>query len=104
MARPLGNEIDIMMPGGRVDGYHAEASIVDLGADPHVLTVGAVDWEGYLTNDVEVFSSQGPVASDVVKPELAGPDGLSVAAWQSGIFRDLCVNTGCRGAVGTNDV
>ena len=76
-----GLEIDIMMPGGRVDGYHAEASIVDPGADPHVLTVGAVDVVGYLTNDVEVFSSQGPVASDVVKPELAGPDGLSVAAY-----------------------
>ena len=76
-----GLEVDIMMPGGRVDAYQPNASIADPGADPHVLTVGAVDVNGYLANDIEPFSSQGPVASGVVKPELVGPDGLGVPAY-----------------------
>lgn len=88
-----GLEVDIMMPGGRVDGYHAEASIVDPGADPHVLTVGAVDVNGYLSNDVEAFSSQGPVASGVVKPEVAGPDGLSVPAYGNRGFYGTSAST-----------
>lgn len=76
-----GLEVDIMMPGGRIENSNPEGSIVDPGADPNVLTVGAVDVVGYLTNDVESFSSQGPVASGVTKPDIAGPDGLSVPAY-----------------------
>ncbi len=70
-----------MMPGGRIEGAHPEGSIADPGADPRVLTVGAVDVAGYLSNDIESFSSQGPVASGVAKPDIAGPDGLSVPAY-----------------------
>jgi subtilisin family serine protease len=73
--------VDVMAPGARVWESHAASSIADPGADPHVLTVGAVDSNGYLSNDLERFSSQGPVASGVQKPEMSGPDGVSVQAY-----------------------
>ena len=73
--------VDIIAPGGRIADSMASGSIVDPGADPRVLTVGAVNVRGYLNNDVEVFSSQGPVASGANKPDLAGPDGVSVPAY-----------------------
>jgi hypothetical protein len=69
--------VDVMATAARIEGTMPQASIADPGASPHVLTIGAVDAEGYLTNGIESFSSQGPSRGGFGKPELAGPDGLT---------------------------
>jgi subtilisin family serine protease len=58
-----------------------EGSVADPGAIESVFTVGAVRAEGYLMNDVEVFSSWGPNSHGVMKPDIAGPDGISSDAY-----------------------
>jgi hypothetical protein len=73
-----GLQVDVMFPGGRVENPVAAGSVTDPGSHPRVFTVGAVELDGYLNNDVEGFSSQGPVAGTAHKPDIAGPDGLSV--------------------------
>lgn len=73
--------VDVMAPGGRVTGTVRQTSIVDPGMHPAALTIGAVDVRGYLENDVEVFSSQGPSITGHVKPDLAAPDGISTRSY-----------------------
>ncbi len=63
--------------GGDIYQAMAEGSIADPGAHPGVLTVGAIRARGYLFNDAESFSSQGPTWAGVPKPEIAGPNGVS---------------------------
>jgi hypothetical protein len=60
------------MPGG---------AIVEPGTQALALTVGAVRAQGYLTNDIEGFSSQGPTLAGLDKPDIAGPNGLSTHAF-----------------------
>jgi len=76
-----GLDVDVMFPGGTIDGSMPEGSLVDPGTHSAVLTVGAVNATGYLTNDIEGFSSQGPTAGGLDKPDIAGPDGLSTASY-----------------------
>jgi hypothetical protein len=48
------------------------------------LTVGAVDW---LSPDtIEDFSSRGPTEDGRVKPDLVGPDHVSTATYNPGLF------------------
>jgi len=56
-------------------------SVADPGAIGPVLAVGAVRAAGYLANDVEGFSSWGPNAAGIMKPDIVGPDGLSTDAY-----------------------
>jgi hypothetical protein len=56
-------------------------SVADPGAIPSAFAVGAVRAAGYLANDVESFSSWGPNAAGVMKPDIAGPDGISTDAY-----------------------
>lgn len=75
-------DVDIVGRGGTsfLDAM-AQGSVVDPAADPLVFAVGAVRADGYLENDIESFSSQGPTAAGVAKPEIAGPNGVSTAAY-----------------------
>ena len=50
---------------------------------PLALAVGAVDWR---SGRLEDFSSQGPSGDNRVKPDLVGPDGVSVAAYAERAF------------------
>lgn len=84
---PAGLLVDVMTQSGAVVNAMPAGSIVDPGVHPGTFTVGAVDAEGYLTNPVEGFSSQGPVRSGALKPDVAGPDGLDSAVFgQRGFF------------------
>jgi hypothetical protein len=74
-------DVDVLATRGDVHGTMAEGSIADPGVSPAAFTVGAVRAAGYLTNDVEAFSSRGPSIAGVAKPDIAGPDGLSTDAY-----------------------
>jgi subtilisin family serine protease len=53
-------------------------SLATPGDAREALTVGAVNWRD---NQLEPFSSRGPTADGRVKPDLAGPDGVSNAVY-----------------------
>jgi hypothetical protein len=53
-------------------------SLATPGDAKDALTVGAVNWRD---NHLEPFSSQGPTADGRLKPDLAGPDGVSNAVY-----------------------
>lgn len=75
-------EVDVNGRGGVV--FHASdpaGSITDPASHPLAFAVGAVRAEGYLTNDAEPFSSQGPTSAGLAKPDIAGPDGVSTWAF-----------------------
>jgi hypothetical protein len=76
--------------GVRLNVLSTDAAVVDShvdgsGADPQVassvFSVGAVRADGYLTNAAESFSSRGPTADGRMKPDIAGPNGLTVEAY-----------------------
>jgi subtilisin family serine protease len=69
--------VDVLAMGGHFVEAEPHDSMTDPGSSPWSFTVGAVRADGYRTNDVEGFSSQGPGRAGVAKPDLAGPDGLS---------------------------
>ncbi len=71
----------VMTRAGQIHEATASGSITDPGSHPHVLTVGAVDADGYRFNPIEGFSSLGPTASGADKPDIAGPDGLSTSPY-----------------------
>ncbi|MDP2312278.1 MAG: S8 family serine peptidase [Pseudomonadota bacterium] len=56
-------------------------SVADPASHPSAFTVGAVRADGYLGNDVEAFSSQGPTHGGAAKPDIAGPDGLTTGVY-----------------------
>ncbi|MEZ4524723.1 MAG: S8 family serine peptidase [Desulfobacterales bacterium] len=47
--------------------------------NPNVITVGAVPWDDPYT--IESYSSQGPNAEDVIKPDLVAPDAVSTRTY-----------------------
>ncbi len=53
-------------------------SLATPGDAREALTVGAVNWRD---NQLEPFSSRGPTADGRLKPDLAGPDGVSNAVY-----------------------
>lgn len=78
---PAWLDVDLLVLGGQVVEPVAEGSIVDPGAHELAFTVGAVDAWGYLRNRAESFSSRGPTNGGLAKPDVAGPDGLSVGTY-----------------------
>lgn len=74
---PADVDLELYARGGAVVAGDPRGSIVDPGSSPTTLTVGAVNASGYLANPVEYFSSWGPTAGGLYKPDLVGPDGLS---------------------------
>jgi len=78
--------IDLFARGGDLDEPVVAGSIVDPGTHPGVLTVGAVRAKDYLRQGPESFSSQGPTAGGIHKPDIAGPDGLTTDAYGPSSF------------------
>jgi len=76
-----GLEVDVYVTSGAITRSMPEQSMPDPGVHPYAFTVGAVRADGYLTNNIESFSSQGPVRAPLFKPDIAGPDGLSGEAY-----------------------
>jgi subtilisin family serine protease len=69
--------------GGIGGGFRVPTSSLSLPGDARgALTVGAVSLGG----GVESFSSRGPTADNRVKPDIAGPDGVSTAAYDGAPF------------------
>ena len=73
--------IDIMARGSTVYQGTQGGSIVDPGTHPSVLTIGAVRVDDYVNSPLEGFSSQGPTATGLLKPDLVGPNGLSTESY-----------------------
>jgi len=66
---------------GEVYQRSPEGSVVDPGSHPDVFTIGAVRGDGYMQNEAENFSSHGPTRAGMLKPDIAGPDGLTSASY-----------------------
>lgn len=71
-------EVDVLATGGRVVDPVPHASLADPASSPLAFVVGAVRADGYLDADVESFSSWGPSRAGVPKPDVAGPNGVTV--------------------------
>lgn len=75
-------DVDVRATDGTVFEPVAQGTIVDPGSHPRAFTVGAVRaTDRYFTEDVEAFSSRGPTHDGRPKPDIAGPDGLTTAAY-----------------------
>jgi hypothetical protein len=74
-------ELDIMSFSGGIWGAQAKNSMADPAPHPFSFTVGAVPVAGYMHNEAEVFSSQGPSRGKAFKPNLAAPDGVSTRTY-----------------------
>ncbi len=96
----VGLRVNVLATSGRIEGGDAHGSVADPGSAADALTVGAVRAQGYLQNDVESFSSQGPTADGRAKPDLVGPDGLTVAPYGAeGFFGTSAATPAVAGAV-----
>ncbi len=67
-------EFKFNSPGGTV-------SLVPPAHNPNVITVGAVPYDS--PHIIESYSSQGPNADGVIKPDLVAPDYVSTASYDS---------------------
>jgi hypothetical protein len=73
----------IWASGGVGGGFVVPTSSLSLPGDARgAVTVGAVGLGG----GVESFSSRGPTADGRVKPDIAGPDGVTTAAYDGAPF------------------
>ena len=59
-------------------------SVLQPADNPNALTVGAVYWNS--PNTIESFSSLGPTSDGRIKPDIAGPDGVSTATYGPSAF------------------
>src|SRR5437870_10246941 len=59
-------------------------SVLQPADNPNALTVGAVNWNS--PNAIEPFSSLGPTTDGRIKPDIAGPDGVSTATYGPSAF------------------
>lgn len=87
--RPSGSgplPLDIMSFSGGIYGAMAGNSMADPAPHPYAFTVGAVPVDGYMHNDVEFFSSQGPSRGSTFKPSIAAPDGVSTRTYGANRF------------------
>lgn len=92
--------VDILLTQGTVVNPVRAYSIVDPATHRFAFTVGAVNQNGYLDNDVQGFSSQGPVRSGALKPDIAGPDGVSSHAYGTeGFFGTSAATPAVSGAL-----
>jgi len=86
-------EVDVLATGGRVVDPVAHGSLADPASSPHAFVVGAVRADGYLRNDVESFSSWGPSRAGVPKPDVAGPNGVTVDGYGTSGFYGTSAST-----------
>ncbi len=93
-------EVDVQVLSGTVVDGEPYTSMADPSPHPWAFVVGAVFSEGYLGNDIERFSSQGPVRGGAAKPDIAGPDGVTVAQeGLNGFFGTSAATPAVAGAV-----
>lgn len=59
-------------------------SVLQPADNPNAMTVGAVYWNA--PNSIEYFSSRGPTTDGRIKPDIAGPDGVSTATYGTSAF------------------
>lgn len=78
--------VDVVTRDGRVLDPVPHGSLADPASHPLAFAVGAVKARGYLDNGPEGFSSWGPNNAGHPKPDIAGPDGLSVDAYGARSF------------------
>ena len=78
---------------GWINDYMAAGSVTDPATSPLAFAVGAVRADGYLQNGPEIFSSQGPTHGGDLKPDIAGPDGLTTAAYGTTAFYGTSAST-----------
>ncbi len=83
----------IFTRGSTLDEAMPEGSIADPGTHPSVFTVGAVRALNYIGNEVEYFSSQGPTHGGLLKPDIAGPDGVSSSVYGATGFYGTSAST-----------
>ena len=76
-----GLRVNVLATAGQIYRPHRDGSMADPASASGVLTVGAVRADGYLSNGPEPFSSRGPTSDGRMKPEVAGPDGVSTLAY-----------------------
>lgn len=76
-------DVDVVTRDGHVVDPVRGRSLADPASHPLAFSVGAVRVTGYLDNEPEPFSSWGPNQAGHPKPDIAGPDGLTVAAYGS---------------------
>ncbi len=86
-------EVDVLATGGRVVEPVVTESLADPAASPEAFVVGAVRAAGYRDNDVEAFSSWGPSRAGVPKPDVAGPDGVTVEVYGTNGFFGTSAST-----------
>ncbi len=75
-------------------------SIADPSSHPGSFSVGAVRADGYLINNAESFSSEGPTHGGTPKPDIAGPDGLTTYTYGStGFYGTSAATPAVAGAI-----
>ena len=85
--------MDLFTNNGVFDTQYgiASSSILDPGASPSALTVGAICW---LNDSLEPYSSQGPTIDGRLKPDIAGQDAVTSGVY--GAF-STCGSSGFTG-------
>ncbi|HJN73007.1 MAG TPA: S8 family serine peptidase [Myxococcota bacterium] len=73
--------MNLLTSSGRIEGSHADRSVTDPGTHPLAWTIGAMDQDGYLSNSIEGFSSQGPNMAGDPKPDIVATDGVTSSAY-----------------------
>ena len=62
-----------------------ESCVASPANAPFVFAVGAIDWQNWGSGPQEPFSARGPTnisqhAASIIKPDICGPDGVSVSS------------------------
>ncbi len=89
----VGLKVDVLPRDMYVYDGTAGSTVADPGSHPYTFAVGAVRADGYLWNDAESFSSRGPTNAGVPKPDISGPDGLSVSPYAANGFFGTSAST-----------
>lgn len=77
----VGLQLDLISKSGQWLDYMPQGSVADPQSHPYAVAVGAVRTDLYWTGPPESYSSYGPTRIGLKKPEIAGPDGLSVTTY-----------------------
>ncbi|MEZ4235332.1 MAG: hypothetical protein R3F59_04065 [Myxococcota bacterium] len=77
----VGVQVSVVAKGGQFLDPVPDGSVVDPGSQPLAKAVGAVRATGYGVGPLEPYSSWGMTGMRQPKPEIAGPDGLSVTPY-----------------------
>ena len=86
--------ISLFVRRGSVYNATTAGSLADPASRLEPFAVGAIKSSpGYLTNDIESYSSRGPTNAGLHKPDIAGPDGLSTSVYGASGFYGTSAST-----------